>query len=798
MAALSKIKPAKAKTKTKAKANATRPTPTLALSADYGTSNLSISYKIVNTDAKGGETPLEAISFGGHFQVPQQIAWDEGTFLCGHAVARAVNARRIQPGDVITQWKLRLYPELSDSDLAKRVDFQLRKEGKTLETLLAEHIKAIVGEAKSVLKGGQTGNGFSKHQIDTMPVKLLLSVPMMWEVPESHKMATAAKEAGVDHVDILFEPQCAAAFILDDVIKRKSLSEDMKEGSVILVADPGGGTGDFVAYLIIKGKGGLGLDLRKIGNARGSLCGSQFVNMRFLGHLRKQACEDDGSGKTFEQRCHELGRTEQDVYKIAMDAFEAHKVVFAEDTIAPMDIVVGGAPVAPGQRRSKWTVEITSAEMRSFFQPVIDDIMQQIDNLLGELVATGNKATHIAVVGGMRWSPFFMGQINAKYGETYKIIGDGDSLLRSTHVVAHGAHLRYDDIKAETSEAVGFFGIEQDELYDANVHGDLSTLNPCHIEEIHGETYIKRRWQPMDKSGELWQQNYIRPHQKDMKRQIWWTRDELPRGAQMITDDGRHYRDVFVPIGNRIVKKCPKWKDEGFKLHYLDTFGPPVDGVNSEDEFENFEDFDIDHDSDMDWEEEGSENGSENGSEMDTSSEGDRPRSQQREDEPAEVSRQSMPTAHGSAQTDQHPHDIGASESTRNSVNAIDDELLKKHPDKLFAPTPAQEIAIRNQDDEIDPMDEFIKRFDKEGVTNDGRKYVSKAVYEPWSRLTVESDGANVSFRWVIARPGTEPYDQFGKLKPKEGKGKAKKVETLGEEEVIELVDASFSPYARG
>lgn len=102
-----------------------------------------------------------------------------------------------------------------------------------------------------------------------MPTKLLLSVPKMWEVPESHKMATAAKAAGVDHVDILYEPQCAAAYLLDDIIKRPTLTASMRVGSVILVADPGGGTGDFVAYEIVAGAGHLKFDLQQIGTARG-------------------------------------------------------------------------------------------------------------------------------------------------------------------------------------------------------------------------------------------------------------------------------------------------------------------------------------------------------------------------------------------------------------------------------------------------------------------------------------------------------------------------------------------------
>lgn len=103
-----------------------------------------------------------------------------------------------------------------------------------------------------------------------MTVNLLLSVPQMWEPPECQRMATAAKEAGVDSVKILFEPQCAAAYLLDDVVESRSLTGSMRLGSVTIVADPGGGTGDFVTFEITKGEGDSKYGLKQVGAARGT------------------------------------------------------------------------------------------------------------------------------------------------------------------------------------------------------------------------------------------------------------------------------------------------------------------------------------------------------------------------------------------------------------------------------------------------------------------------------------------------------------------------------------------------
>lgn len=80
------------------------------------------------------------------------------------------------------------------------------------------------------------------------------------------------------------------------------------------------------------------------------------MGFHFVTHLTNKACEHDGLRKTFKQRCEDLGRTEQDIYKIAMDAFEPHKKDFAEDAVAPMLIVIGGGP---GKESSSWTIQVT-------------------------------------------------------------------------------------------------------------------------------------------------------------------------------------------------------------------------------------------------------------------------------------------------------------------------------------------------------------------------------------------------------------------------------------------------------
>ena len=86
-----------------------------------------------------------------------------------------------------------------------------------------------------------------------MPVVMLLGVPQMWG-PECNLILTvAAKAAGVDRVELVREPHCAAAKIVNDMRRWLSASDNIKEGDDVIVADIGGGTGDFVTFNVVNG-----------------------------------------------------------------------------------------------------------------------------------------------------------------------------------------------------------------------------------------------------------------------------------------------------------------------------------------------------------------------------------------------------------------------------------------------------------------------------------------------------------------------------------------------------------------
>jgi len=101
-----------------------------------------------------------------------------------------------------------------------------------------------------------------------MPVDLFLSVPQMWKSPANLTMAVAGEAAGADYVELVYEPQCAAAYYLQ---QNRGYARQPNVSGTMLIADIGGGTGDFVSYGNVNSGEGVRVQLSTVGKAHG-LC----------------------------------------------------------------------------------------------------------------------------------------------------------------------------------------------------------------------------------------------------------------------------------------------------------------------------------------------------------------------------------------------------------------------------------------------------------------------------------------------------------------------------------------------
>ena len=117
-----------------------------------------------------------------------------------------------------------------------------------------------------------------------MEIEVFISVPQMWKAPANRFMTQSAKDAGFKYVELVYEPHCAAAYYANNIMNTPSR---LSKGDVLIIADIGGGTGDFVSYEFGgSGDNGAKMPLSIVGNPEGKL----FVVSRCQGTCRLLIC----------------------------------------------------------------------------------------------------------------------------------------------------------------------------------------------------------------------------------------------------------------------------------------------------------------------------------------------------------------------------------------------------------------------------------------------------------------------------------------------------------------------------
>ena len=161
----------------------------------------------------------------------------------------------------------------------------------------------------------------------------------MWNPPAALQMQKAAKAAGIPLVELVFEPQCAAAYFTHNI--GQILPEQLLPGQILSIADVGGGTGDFVSYKVMtecSSGASVGLKLARPSIGRfqcihgslsvltlciGSLCGSEFVNEQFRDYLRSDP-------EQLQRQCDKLKISKELFLKRASADFEKNKLDFVD------------------------------------------------------------------------------------------------------------------------------------------------------------------------------------------------------------------------------------------------------------------------------------------------------------------------------------------------------------------------------------------------------------------------------------------------------------------------------------
>ncbi|KAI6862239.1 hypothetical protein KC343_g6540 [Hortaea werneckii] len=563
------------------------------LSIDYGTKTLSVAFRFLRPNEIPNLTNVITLELSKNEQLqPQIVAWAaDGTFHWGSELDSRVKSTdpdySIPAEDVIDLWKLVLYQQHKDSDMGKRVLSKLKKAEKKLSELLTTHFSAIVAKSREALKRDvRVMLEFSDEQIDSMEIEVFISVPQMWKAPANRFMTQSAKDAGFKYVELVYEPHCAAAYYANNIMNTPS---QLSKGDVLIIADIGGGTGDFVSYEFGgHGDDGAKMPLSIVGNPEGALCGSQFVNENFREWLLQSIGKEFGS---FTALCAHLGRTEASVLDDAQRQFETLKRGFEEKKQIPGNIFVRGAQ---GAERRKWDVEISGKIMAAFFDKVIKSITNCIDYQIQR--CPGKKRIKALIIpGGFGQSKYLMNCLESKYGRRFRVMGQMSTAVGRNEPVSRGALLRYADIETRGLSSNESFGVGRTETFDPRLHPDVANkaipklrrgvlpdLTKVKPDPFTGEMNVHQRWMPILTRGDgenpkksftfsTWREDWVQPDETTMTVQIYWTDSpNIAEHAPLMIDSRDRWEGKldprFEPWGRPQEKKLPDLKAMGFKL----------------------------------------------------------------------------------------------------------------------------------------------------------------------------------------------------------------------------------------
>ncbi|KAL9091704.1 MAG: hypothetical protein Q9165_004780 [Trypethelium subeluteriae] len=448
----------------------------LTVAFDFGTKTASCAYRL-----PGAEFPLQStaqikqVRFENRcFDIPMMASWlqaGEGDFCWGLDLEKKINSGEVSIGDVLTLPKLQLYEGLQGSLLVQQERAKLARLGKSLDQLIMELLSHLYESCRNLIEE-QEGLPMAP---DGNLLDVLLCVPQNFSNLQTERISKLAIKAQIPQLRIVSEAECAASYHFQGVLDRmrQDMPANLGSGDVILVGDAGGGTFDGGGFQLEADldDGATAHILPLPGRLFGELCGSEFINQRFLQWLQKEwrgrisnvISEDVGAWGRLYQLLPQLRISLEHALGQASFGFESCKKDWQPDMAKwSRSLLISGA-----DEDEKITIFLDNKLMRQFFDPVIGHVM---DTLMKHCMP---DVKYIILTGGLSQSKYLADRAAEVFGGFVK----GDLFLtpdNRNHPVACGAILRYQNIafRLEPNSSVAFGVINANESFDPEDHPD--------------------------------------------------------------------------------------------------------------------------------------------------------------------------------------------------------------------------------------------------------------------------------------------------------------------------------------
>jgi molecular chaperone DnaK len=236
-----------------------------------------------------------------------------------------------------------------------------------------------------------------RDQIGVMPVQAVVTVPALFELPQSAATAEAARLAGLDRVELLQEPVAsalAAGWKNDD------------EHGAWLVYDIGGGTFD---VSLLETRDGL---LRVVGHDGDNFLGGRDFDMAvvdwIIGRLDEKA---DGVRA---RRVDRGDPAHAPIIRSLRRVAEEAKIELSRATEVPLTLPPELLSSLGGERDLEITLD--RATLQRLCVPLIDRSLAVCRRLLGAHGLSPDQIERMVLVGGPTVAPFVRARIEAELG----------------------------------------------------------------------------------------------------------------------------------------------------------------------------------------------------------------------------------------------------------------------------------------------------------------------------------------------------------------------------------------------
>lgn len=390
----------------------------VAIGIDFGTTFSGVSWAFSEQPEKIweiSEWPSAYHNNQSEVQVPTQMTVDRW----GYEITPDMNP--VKWFKLLLLNKNDLDEDIRDAQPLKDARAWLAQNDLTAVNLIAEFLKQLWKHTYGHLK--------TKISIDSIPLRVAISIPAIWPHYAKNAMREAVRRAGIldkrvigeTTLDLIEEPEAAGLSIIFD---RTGMPE-IKEGESFIVCDAGGGTVDVISYTVISIRP---FRVKECVPGQGKLCGAVRVDEAFEAHL---------TGKT-NLRLQSISRSEYNTFVI--DDWERGAKRNFSNAHDPQNFHLR-PPMRAYRARDRWKGKdyfaISREEMATFFSKSMTGIRRLVSEQHKKVRAvTGKPPKHILLVGGLGSSPYIHGMLSKQFREP---------VLRPIHpwsAVARGAVIR--------------------------------------------------------------------------------------------------------------------------------------------------------------------------------------------------------------------------------------------------------------------------------------------------------------------------------------------------------------------